>query len=405
MEITEFRKLTLISGSFANILNQLVEKNNDPIATEVLRCNTMVNLYKENPDYDITQDVTDVARHITIKAGQFNLSFLPEGKDPEFTNSGNWSTKNRQLSKPGKLLQKLLVKTFENKQYEQFFYALKGFNTLDYTFEIVKGEKIRDCYLCDNYYSEINTLGCSCMRYWECQDYFDIYTEQEECSMLVAFRDGKVAGRAIVWTIDGKTYMDRVYYIEDCLYNMFIDYAEQHNWWHLLGNSYVNNNSMQSFVGPEDDYTETYYPSLTIKLHKIYDTFPYMDSFRYLNIDNKTISTDPEGAASMLCNTGGEWSENVCPICGEYCDEDDMYYSDIEGISGCGDCLVWCDRLDDYIRAANGVPYTAENGYVEYDYPEYLQNDPDIICINNHYYHKNSGKIKQSLLTGKWTVK
>ena len=57
--------------------------------------------------------------------------------------------------------------------------------------------------------------------------YFDLYCTQPECRMLVALKEDKLAARALVWTIGDKTFMDRVYYIEDSLYNIFVNYAKE----------------------------------------------------------------------------------------------------------------------------------------------------------------------------------
>ena len=47
---------------------------------------------------------------------------------------------------------------------------------------IVFGDKIKFWYHRKNYVHEYGDLGCSCMKYDECQDYFGIYTENPEQS-------------------------------------------------------------------------------------------------------------------------------------------------------------------------------------------------------------------------------
>ena len=50
-----------------------------------------------------------------------------------------------------------------------------------------------------------------------------------------------------------------------------------------------------------------------------------------------------------------------CDCCGEYFDEDDLYWSDYEDEYLCGDCSVWCEILDDYIREGREI-YTDSHG-------------------------------------------
>lgn len=94
---------------------------------------------------------------------------------------------------------------------------------------MVSGEDIRYWYNSEHYYATTNTLGNSCMSHKECSDYFDLYCEQPECQMLIALKEDKLAARALVWTIGEKVFMDRVYYIEDSLYNIFVNYAKEQN--------------------------------------------------------------------------------------------------------------------------------------------------------------------------------
>lgn len=406
MEITEFRKLTLLSGSLVNKLKAIVEKVDDPIAKELIKCHEIIEVCKLRDVVPKSGLVTDVARQITMKYGDTLVSYLPEGKDPVFTESGNWSTKNRQTCKPAKLFQKLLVKQFENKEYEQFCYALKGQFSNNYSFEVVKGDRIKECYDSSNYYSETGTLGNSCMRYCECQDYFDVYTTTPECSMLVAYRDEKVAGRAILWTIDDITYMDRVYYIEDCLFYMFLEYAENQGWWHLAQNTYVQNSETQHYTGPDSDYQLSVPLELSIHLSRIPECFPYMDSFRYLDLTNNTINTFFTGNVnSYLCNTEGTWENNVCQHCRGCCSEDDMYYSEVLDIYGCSECLCWSEYENSYILSESAVYYRDKNGYGDYIRPEALDVAEDIVNIDGRYYHVQSPEIKKSIITGKWSLK
>jgi hypothetical protein len=62
------------------------------------------------------------------------------------------------------------------------------------------------------------------MKHDDCQKYFEVY--EENAQMLVLVKDGKLLGRAVVWTIGPDIYMDRVYTYIDYLTQTFINYAE-----------------------------------------------------------------------------------------------------------------------------------------------------------------------------------
>ena len=66
-----------------------------------------------------------------------------------------------------------LEKDVEMKS-ESFIKTFEGFETSE-KIELVDGEKIRECYLQDNYEEVKGSLGLSTMRYKECQSYLDIY--------------------------------------------------------------------------------------------------------------------------------------------------------------------------------------------------------------------------------------
>ena len=83
------------------------------------------------------------------------------------------------------------------------------------------------------------------MRYTECQKYLDIYVDH--CKMLVLLNKNtdKISGRAIIWEIDGKTLMDRVYYTEDHMLDIFINYAKEHKWYYRESNSLLDTGDTQ----------------------------------------------------------------------------------------------------------------------------------------------------------------
>ena len=365
--------LPLLSGSLNEMLDCVAKKYNDPIAILLENVNSLIETYNNNSWVNETNElykvfqlvpaeihkyINDSVRMITARIGDvFEVSFLPEGKEPEYTDNGNWSKHNRQSGKPARIFQKLVEKKFTNYEWEQFSNRLKSEICCCNNFQLVEGEDIRKWYHEDNYYRCDGTLGNSCMRHPECQDYFDLYVDKAK--MLITTKDGKLTGRAIVWELgDGITLLDRIYTCFDYLENCFIDYAKEHKWWIRENNSLLSSGDDQYWYTPEDDYQTVTSPEFEIKLDKQYEFFPYVDSFRYFDEGYNVISTHDHGW-QYLDSTEGFYERPTtyeCDYCGaEYTSRGDelpdgMYYSDYEDQYLCQDCAVWCEGLSDYVR-------------------------------------------------------
>lgn len=155
------------------------------------------------------------------------------------------------------------------------------------------------------------------MRYSECSNFFKIYEDKAE--MLVCLKRDKILGRAIIWNLPEGTFMDRIYTCYDYLESQFIEYAENHKWYHRVSNKLLEDGEIQEWLGPEDKYKNTQCISLIIQLDKEYKYMPYMDSFRYYNPDTNTISTDPKKGKAALSHTDGTYclgDKYVCGNCG-----------------------------------------------------------------------------------------
>ncbi len=224
-------------------------------------------------------------------------------------------------------------------------------------FKIVEGDDIGKYYLYKNYYKMDGTLGNSCMRHEECQAYFDVY--KHHAKMLVLLKDDKVLGRAILWELGGKTYMDRVYVCMDYLETNFIDYAEQNKWIHRQTQALLSDGEYQYWLGPQDNYKEPFQVDLTINLNVVYPYMPYLDTFRYYDQETNSINTNPDRGNLNLSETEGAYINNYiefhCARCGRpehvHIDDDPetLTYSQYEDAWYCDDCCVYCEGLDDFI--------------------------------------------------------
>lgn len=359
--------LPFLSGTLSAVINSLAEDGN-PIAKHIVEINctieevrdleryTTPHLYKVIITKLIEPMITSEVMMLSVRIGgdDANISFLPKDKLPEYTDDGNWSRRNRQEGKPAKIFQKAITKEFKQQEWECFSNAFKAAVCNCNQFELVSGEQIRYWYNQENYYQVKGTLGNSCMRYEECQPYFDVYVDHAK--MLISLKDGKLTGRAIVWEIDDKVYLDRVYTCYDYLYNCFIDYAKEHKWIIRKDNSLLQSGDVQLWRHPEDNYLKLNNDIIRIKLDKTYQQFPYVDSLRYYDPDNNILSTDNSECVA-LDHTDGDWEESYveCDNCGHrfvgsYDDlPDELHWSEWYDGYLCDDCCYYCDYLEDYI--------------------------------------------------------
>lgn len=399
------RVLPVLSGKLRDILK--AAKNDypeDPIVKEILRVDRIVEFYLKNESvleevkdiiYDeIKNSIKDEVIMLSGRFGEeFEVSFLPADKEPEYNSNGEWARRNRQTGKPGRIFQKLLKKEFKQVEWEVFVNRFKASMCCSTNFEIVSGEEITYWYNSEHYFACQGTLGNSCMKYNECESYFKLY--EDKAQMLISRKNGLLTGRALVWKINDKvTILDRIYTCYDYLENCFRDYAKKNGWWIRNNNSLLNNGDEQGWYSPDDNYESVRYDEFRIHLDHRYDYFPYVDSFRYYNGED-CLSTHPIFQIT-LSNTDGSYDGSYrwcCDRCGEvfYSDyEDDvpdgLHYSEHDGYYYCDDCCWWCEYLEDYI--SNSIDqYILHLDYgTTFDVPMFAIEDIDTVCINGEYY-------------------
>lgn len=384
--------LPLLSGSLKQLLENIVAREDDVIAKELIEVSTKYeflermnggipdDFLQEILDLTINNRITDEVRMITARIGSdFEVSFLPKGKEPEYSSHGIWAKKNRQTGKPARIFQRLLKKEFKTYDWEKFSNRFRAELCNCGNFEIVTGSDITYWYNGDNYYKFDGTLGNSCMRYEHAQDYFKLY--EENAKMLITKKDNKLTGRAILWEIDGVTIMDRVYtcfdYLEECFYN----YAKDKGWWIRENNSLLHTGEEQMWRSPDNNYDSPVHRTFKFVAKNSYSYFPYVDSFRYFDGD-RTFSSYPN-LGNALDSTDGDYSnfENwECACCGRtfvgYEDDtpDELHYSEAYDEYYCDDCAWYCSALGDWYPNSEDQIIVHEDGGTEY-YPRCYIND------------------------------
>lgn len=267
-------------------------------------------------------------------------------------------------------------------------------------FKLVHGSDITKYYNEDNYFKLNGSLGNSCMRHEDCNEFFKIY--EDVASLLICIKDDLIVGRAIIWNIDNYTLMDRIYVCDDYLEEYFINYARDQKWAIRFHNKLTNNGDVVYWYLPFDNYESQHRLNLSIKLNKCYEYFPYIDSFRYYDAETNMISLNPDVGNCVADQTNGDLnlvSIRTCAQCGRkfkawYEDDDDhIHYSDYLNTYLCCDCSYYHDDLCDYVPndADTVLVYNSEDDEIPYP-KEYVQNNTIDIntyspCNNKFVYY------------------
>lgn len=225
--------------------------------------------------------------------------------------------------------------------------------------EVVSGDRIKWGFNINNYFSTgMGTLAKSCMRHSDKQDYFDIYTDNSACKMLVQTEKvmvygkevTKVKGRAILWeakilgsSIENSKkilFMDRIYTNNDSDAVLFIKWARD-NGYHYKEDQESSEDTHIMFDGSiaYEDYT------MFVELDRGFSArqWPYMDTLKYFykynqnqaiisNFDGESFfgtmefkMEELDGSNSESCSTCDGTGEVPCDWCDGnseiFCDE------------------------------------------------------------------------------------
>ena len=251
----------------------------------------------------------------------------------------------------GKWLRQLnLVDDISDRDIEIYVNKLKSKYIVTETFSIVEGEDIREWYHGEKYADSTGSLGNSCMRHERCQDFLDIYVENDISMLILTNQHGKLVGRALLWPklLWNKNYfencdvfMDRIYG-NDRVIQKFKDYAKDQGWARKSEQTY-NNTLGVHYDG--EDFTKRMRMNIQYDEHNEY---PYMDTFNRL--DSGCLKNHGEG--TLLDSTEGGFSEPYahCAQCGcTLQSEDDAFYAEQESEYYCEDHSVWSEYHETYI--------------------------------------------------------
>lgn len=271
--------------------------------------------------------VDDHINYISISGSdKTKISYLTPERIENLLSNGEdlWTSSKRFHIKPGAFVSKIF-KNIHPKEVEVFSQLFKNVQSkITCNFNIVKGTKIYPYYHYSSYLSESGSLGNSCMKYDQCQDYLELYTlNQEKISMLVLVDDwGKLIGRALLWHIDDQKIMDRIYTIDDETYQFhFKKWADQNDY--LYKKEQKWNNSLFFESKGKTIYKEI---SFNLKNYSL-DHYPYMDTFKFLDLETGQISNFKPNSYAKLRTLSSSEGNTYGPDHLMICDKTKLYYS------------------------------------------------------------------------------
>ena len=352
------------------------------------------------------------------------MTFTPAGKKTMVNSEGtHWLNHKKDIANRMPIkIHKGIRKMFKHIKLSDSWIEtignhVKAMYTFNGSFKVVTGGLIRKYYSEGTYDHNQSTgsLSSSCMKHDSCQDFFDMYVNTKDVSMLIAFADedsDKIIGRALLWnkvwcnhTGDIIKCMDRIYGTQVTI-NAFKRWGTNNGYYVKKEQTYDHS----EFVSP----TGMIVDQLEVQVTNVGRQVPYMDSFRYtddMGCDNMTLSTwqggDTLDSTSggnedyVECVDGSRYHEDDCRYVenGEsehgwyHCDDTvyvedgyDMHYEDAVEVDSYyydpdGDMVVWSD-IDGQHYQKDDCTYL--------DCGDYVLSDDAVLCeIDQIYIHKN----------------
>jgi len=272
--------------SYTRKTADIITSNDLDYVLEQIKDNSEVARLCLKQRHPIENLVENHINYISISnSDKTKISYLtPERLDAILSRGEDvWTSPRRFHIKPGAFVSKLFG-NISPKEIEIFSTLFRNIQSkIDYRFEIVKGTDILRYYHGDSYYSNNGSLGVSCMKYDNCQDYLGIYTKNSDVvEMLIAINSqGKLIGRSLLWKQGDRKIMDRIYTINDEDFQFsFKKWADENGYWYKKEQKW--NNTL--FFKTRD---KVMCEEISIQLDKWgFEYFPYLDTFKFL--DSKT---------------------------------------------------------------------------------------------------------------------
>lgn len=255
----------------------------------------------------------DFVNYISVsKTDASKISYLTQDRMSKLEPEVYWSTSRRFIAKPGAFVGKLFkdIPAKEIELFSNIFRLQTEQNT--FQFRIASGEQIKRWYYYESYQSQYSSLGNSCMKHDNCQDYLKIYVENPEICKLLILTDlsDRLIGRALLWDVSDEKIMDRIYTVNDDKYqHQFKQWADKNGYWYKTEQRWNNCLWFESNGKIEVKKINFELPNYEEGCY-----LPYMDTFKFANIKTGKFYNDlPESnrnIRTLIASDGGfyEWN-------------------------------------------------------------------------------------------------
>jgi hypothetical protein len=278
---------------------------------------------------------------------------------------GRFYEKYGRVTRPGRFYKKIYPFMTDKEIAEQSdiwkgTYLMKGVTIEEHW------NDWRSLYRYDNAV-ECGTIGNSCMRHNQAQDYLRFYTENG-VGLLTLMKDNLVVARSLLWKVEigGQihTFVDRLYYDDGYRVQQVKEYAEKKGYYMRLDSTcdphYV------TFPDGTKARTRVMYT-----LDHMTDYAPYLDTFKYLFkhdltgeylVSNHDTALEKWTYCCMLENLDGGWSDY----------EEGYVWSEWHQQDIPEEDAVYCEVYDDYIFSGYSCYSEHANSYINCDDEDYV---------------------------------
>ena len=341
--------------SYTRKTADIITSNELDYVLEQIKDNSEVARLLLKQRHSIENLVENHINYISISnSDKTKISYLtPERLDTILSNGEDvWTSPRRFHIKPGGFISKLF-KSVSAREVEVFSTLFRNIQSkVDYQFKVVKGNNLLQYYHGSSYYNGGGSLGVSCMKYDNCQDYLGIYTKNPNIvEMLVAVNsDGRLIGRALLWKLGDKKIMDRIYTINDEDFQFaFKKWADENGYWYKKEQKW--NNTL--FFKTRD---KVMCEEISIQLDNFdFEYYPYLDTFKFIDFKTgKLYNYLPKGVdvKTLSSAEGGYHNGGIYGFCEKskvlYSVDSLCYIPNIGKTVG-NDLCVWSDLYDLYI--------------------------------------------------------
>lgn len=277
---TDFTKFTLVNSNKAydNVLNYYAFLEKEPDKEDIIK-RAFSNM---KPNTELTKKEMWVKNRVTIRIGAFIKKIFPG--------------KFKQGGEPGQDIESFVHAVVARRE--------SGKKNVKDRFKLVYGDDIVKYYNVDN--SDImdsqgnrieGTLGKSCMRYYDCGNYVQFYANNKDVGLLVLFsdvdgREEQIVGRALIWELEtpkDRIFMDRVYYNDEGVLALFIDYANAEGY---LYKNKQNSSSDFTLMDPVNNTSNRNVKLTTVNTFEPHEYYPYVDTLKWYNRTDKYLTND-----------------------------------------------------------------------------------------------------------------